>query len=97
VLGKAQLLADWLGAKLLVDTQRPVELRKGVACKGSFTYREHNSGKQGTEPFMDTDGNIPQELVLGAAEDIVRRGEQVLVFVADRSSTCPAQGYSPIA
>ena len=87
VLGKAQLLADWLGAKLLVDTQRPVELRKGVACKGSFTYREHNSGKRGTEPFMEIEGNMPQELVLGAAEDIVRRGEQVLVFVADRSST----------
>jgi len=87
VLGKAQILADWLDAKLLVDTRRPVELRKGVACKGEFLYREHNSGKQGTEPFTHIDGNIPQELVLGAAEDIVRRGEQVLVFVADRAST----------
>jgi len=32
VLGRAQTLADWLGAKLLVDTRRPVELRKGVLC-----------------------------------------------------------------
>jgi helicase len=32
VLGRAQVLADWLRAKLLVDTHRPVELRKGVLC-----------------------------------------------------------------
>mgnify|MGYP001212179291 CR=1 FL=1 len=87
VLGKAQLLADWLGAKLLVDVRRPVELRKGVLCRGAFTYREHNSGARGTEEFADMGGELPQELLLAAAEDIVRRGEQVLVFVADRAST----------
>ena len=87
VLGKAELLADWMGAKLLVDTRRPVELRKGVLCQGTFTYREHNSGTEGTEEFADMGGSMPQELLLDAAEDLVRRGEQVLVFVADRAST----------
>ncbi len=87
VLGKAQMLADWLDAKLLVDTQRPVELRKGVLCKGKFTYREHNSGALGTEDFADMGGTQRQELLLEAAEDLVRRGEQVLVFVADRATT----------
>ncbi|MCU0690314.1 MAG: DEAD/DEAH box helicase [Polyangiaceae bacterium] len=87
VLGKAQLLADWLDAKLLVDTRRPVDLRKGVLCQGTFTYREHNSGEHGTETFADMGGSLPQELMLAAAEDITRRGEQVLIFVADRSTT----------
>ena len=87
VLGRAQVLADWLGARLLVDTQRPVELRKGVLCQGTFTYREHNSGKQGTESFADSGADERHELVLSAAEQLARRGEQVLVFLPDRAST----------
>jgi len=87
VLGKANLLANWLEAKLLVDTQRPVELRKGVLCKGTFKYREHNSGTVGTEAFADMGGSERKEIIVAAAEDLVRRGEQVLVFLADRAST----------
>jgi helicase len=86
-LGKAKPLADWLGARLLVDTGRPVELRKGVLCKGTFKYREHNSGATGTETFADMGGSLRQELLLAAAEDLVRRGEQVLIFLSDRAST----------
>jgi hypothetical protein len=32
-------------------------------------------------------GKLPHELLLAAAEEIIRRGEQVLVFVADREAT----------
>lgn len=87
VLGKAHLLAHWLEAKLLVDTQRPVELRKGVLCKGTFKYREHNSGTLGSEEFADMGGTERQELLLEAAEDLAGRGEQVLVFVSARATT----------
>jgi len=87
VLGRSQVLADWLGARLLVDTRRPVELRKGVLCRGTFTYREHNSGAQGTEAFADYGTEKRHELVLGAAEELARRGEQVLVFLPDRVAT----------
>jgi len=87
VLGKAQSLADWLGAKLLIETRRPIELRKGVLCQGTFTYVEHNSAKQGTEAFLDYNSDKRHDLVLGVAEELARRGEQVLVFVPDRIST----------
>jgi helicase len=87
VLGRAQSLADWLDAKLLVDTRRPVELRKGVLCRGTFTYREHNSGAQGTEAFADCSCEKRPDLVLAAAAEIAERGEQALVFLPDRAST----------
>ncbi|MDI7269332.1 MAG: DEAD/DEAH box helicase, partial [Myxococcota bacterium] len=87
VLGRAQSLADWLDAKLLVDTRRPVELRKGVLCRGTFTYREHNSGAQGTEPFVDCSSEKRPDLVLAAAAEVAERGEQALVFLPDRAST----------
>jgi len=87
VLGRAQTLADWLGAKLLVETRRPIELRKGVLCRGTFKYLEHNSATQGTEPFADHGSEKRHDLVLGIAEDLARRGEQVLIFLPDRVST----------
>ena len=87
VLGRAQTLADWLGARLLVDTRRPVELRKGVLCRGVFRYLEHNSGKEGVEDFPDFRHERREEQLLAATEEIVRRSEQVLAFVPDRGST----------
>lgn len=87
VLGKTQSLADWLSAKLLVETRRPIELRKGVLCKGTFKYLEHNSSAQGTEEFADYGSEKRHDLVLGVAEELARRREQVLVFLPDRAST----------
>jgi helicase len=87
VLGRAQVLADWLGARLLVDTRRPVELRKGVLCRGAFKYQEHNSGKRGEESFTECPSEKRHELILSAAEELARRGEQVLVFLPDRVAT----------
>lgn len=87
VLGRAQVLAEWLGARLLVDARRPIELRKGVLCRGTFTYHEHNSGNRGTEAFTECPSEKRHELVLSAAEELARRGEQVLVFLPDRVAT----------
>jgi helicase len=87
VLGKTQSLAEWLGAKLLMETRRPVELRKGVLCKGTFKYQEHNSTTQGTEPFIDYGSDKHHDLMLGVAEELARRKEQVLVFLPDRATT----------
>lgn len=87
VLGRAQSLADWLGARLLVDTRRPVELRKGVLCRGTFTYNEHNSGARGMESFADPRAEKRHDLILAAVDELVRRGEQVLAFLPDRAST----------
>ncbi len=87
VIGNGKPLADWLGATLVFDKHRPVELRKGVLCRGTFTYREHNSGAQGTETFVDPDTEEAHELVLSAAEFLASRGEQVLVFLGDKKRT----------
>src|SRR5262249_43744483 len=87
VLGRAQPLADWLDARLLVETRRPVELRKGVLCRGAFRYREHNGDTEGAEPFPDFRHERREEHLLSATEELVRRGEQVLAFVPDRGST----------
>jgi helicase len=87
VLGQAKLLADWLGAKMLVDSRRPVELRKGVFQGGVFQYVEHNSGVVGTELFVDPGTNDRNGVILALAEQLVRAGEQVLVFVPDRATS----------
>jgi helicase len=87
VLGRSQVLAEWLGARLLVDTRRPVELRKGVLCRGSFTYHEHNSGQRGEEEFPECPSEKRHELILAAADELTRHGEQVLVFLPDRVAT----------
>ena len=86
VLGKASLLAEWLEAKLLIDTRRPVELRKGVLCQGVFRYREHNSEREGTEEILVPPTKDRGELLVAAADTLTRRGEQVLVFVPDRAT-----------
>lgn len=86
VLGKASLLAEWLEAKLLIDTRRPVELRKGVLCQGVFRYRKHNSEREGTEEILVPPSKDRGELLVGAADTLTRRGDQVLVFVPDRAT-----------
>jgi helicase len=86
VLGKASSLAEWLEAKLLVDARRPVELRKGVLCQGAFRYREHNSEREGSEEILVPPTKDRGELLVGAADTLTRRGEQVLVFVPDRAT-----------
>lgn len=88
VLGNAAELANWLGARLVEETRRPVELRKGVFSAGVFRFREHNTRAEGSE-----------EIALGAPEDcsqgemtihlavaLAGRGESTLVFLRDRIS-----------
>jgi len=45
-------LADWLGAVLVEETVRPVDLVRGVAAEGSFRFRSFNDGLDGSEPFV---------------------------------------------
>lgn len=86
VLGRAEALTEWLDARLLMDQRRPVELRKGVLCQGEYRYQEHNSGSIGTESFRHVETKDRNELMLAAAQELVERGEQVLLFVPDRAS-----------
>jgi helicase len=86
VLGQAEILTRWLGAKLLMDERRPIELRKGVLCLGEYRYREHNSTLVSVENFRCLETKDRNELMLAAAKELVERGEQVLTFVPDRAA-----------
>ncbi|NLH48648.1 MAG: DEAD/DEAH box helicase, partial [Myxococcales bacterium] len=89
VLGKTDRLEKWLKARVLVEAQRPVELRKGILCQGVFNYREHNSGAAGSEDMVWDDNNSKNadlQLLLNIAH-LAQRGEQCMVFMRDRNST----------
>jgi len=83
-LGDPDAIADWLRARLVRDEHRPVELRKGVLCRGVYRAREHNSGAKRVERFEDHARGSADELIAHLARQLVERGEQVLVFVPDR-------------
>jgi helicase len=74
VLGDAEDLARWLKAELLIDTRRPVELRKGILSRNLFSYLEHNSGIEGEEEWPLPEGNKDELISLHAAKHLAERG-----------------------
>ena len=88
VLGDSEDLAHWLRAELLVETSRPVELRKGVLSRGVFSYIEHNSGAEGEErwPLPEPDEEDLSALHAGKyfAET---KDEQSIIFLPDKPTT----------
>lgn len=88
VLGDAESLARWLKAELLIDTRRPVELRKGILCGDRFTYLEHNSGNEGEEKWPLPEAGNEELSTLYAAKYLgEEKGEQSIVFLADKPAT----------
>lgn len=88
VLGDAEDLARWLKGELLVETRRPVELRKGILSRGVFSYLEHNSGIEGEEvwpvPVDDEDG---MSSLFAAKYLAAANNEQSIIFLADKLAT----------
>ena len=83
VLEKSQNIRDWVGASLLQDDKRPVELRKGVFCNGTFHYRLHNEGTQGQEQFELLTDLPMRHAVLSLVGLLIARNEQCIVFLRD--------------
>ncbi|GEM_PF-353732 len=92
VLANAASVAQWLGADLLHEATRPVDLHEGVVDleTSEFHWRSFNTGAQGREPLaagaaaaaMDMSDPLRREGVLALAGWIAReRAEQTLVFV----------------
>lgn len=86
-LREAEVLARWLDAALVRETQRPVELRTGVMLSGEFRYKEHNSGRCGCEdieyePIGEGWGGQAGGLALALAG----AGEATIVFVRDKGT-----------
>ena len=87
VLEKSESIRDWIGARLLQDNMRPVELRKGVFCNGTFYYVLHNAGTQGQERFQPPSSGPMGHAALSLVEQLVGRDEQCIVFLRDKAST----------
>ena len=69
VLGDAARLSQWMRSDLLLDRQRPVELREGVfnCADGQFYFTCFNSGEQGGEPLVpESDTSVCPTLQSGA-------------------------------
>lgn len=85
VLGEGEALARWLQADLLIEEKRPVELRKGIFCRGIFSYREHNSGKEGEEAWKEIRGEEEIDIMVSLASFLGgERGESTLLFLKDK-------------
>ncbi len=78
-LPAAEFLADYLHARIMRVCRRPVELRRGVLCDGTFTFREDNSGDTGSEQLGDP-GDHDDESLLRLLGKQLDDGEQILVF-----------------
>ncbi len=50
--GNPEEMAGWLNSDLLIHSERPVELRRGVLCGTLFQFHESNRGKVGHEFFI---------------------------------------------
>jgi len=88
VLGKADKLAEWLGARMVVQARRPVELRKGVFFDGRFRYREFNSGADGEEAWFPlTSKDLFDQMAETARFLAQEKGEQTVLFVKDKPTT----------
>ncbi len=80
----SQQVTEWLKARSIVECHRPVELRQGVWCQGTFSYQEFNSKKEGTERFSEFITDIEGEAMLDAACQFATMQETTLLFWPQR-------------
>ncbi len=65
-----QRLVEWLGAELIIEERRPVDLLKGVAGEGSVKYRSHNSHTDSCETFArPLDEDDPLSAIAGQIKE----------------------------
>lgn len=83
-------LSDWLGAVLVEETARPVDLIRGVAAtaEGRFYHRSYNTGHDESEPFTTVKtGASPSGRFDAFVEQIKSDTGQILVFLKSRAET----------
>ena len=77
-ISNAEEIADWLSAKLVLSTWRPVKLREAVWYKGTLTFSDGKKKKAG----LASDNYGFSSL----AVEIVDEGGQAIVFASTRKS-----------
>ncbi|MFW9962008.1 MAG: DEAD/DEAH box helicase [Candidatus Sifarchaeia archaeon] len=80
-ISNANQIADWLGAKLVRDTWRPVPLSEGVYLDGKISF--YRDGKNTPRKVSRTRRDELADVVC----DTLDENGQVLVFVSSRRST----------
>jgi helicase len=100
VLGEAERLAEWLGAELVREERRPVELRRGVLDGAEYHFRQHNDGAEGIERWEElADGPVDAgERMAQVAAWLAERDGATLVFVRDkRTAVQMAEAIAQVA
>lgn len=100
VLGEAERLAEWLGAELVREERRPVELRRGVLDGAEYHFRQHNDGAEGIERWEElADGPVDAgERMAQVAVWLAERDGATLVFVRDkRTAVQMAEAIAQVA
>ncbi len=77
-IANAPAVAEWLGAKLVTSTWRPVDLKLGTYLGNSLEFLPPSGEKR----FLEMGGDPVASLV----EDAIAAGGQCLVFVSTRKS-----------
>ncbi len=84
----AQQLARWLEAELVTESQRPVDLLRGVAAAGALRLRSYNSGQDCRESFAASDD--PSDLLTPILQQLRQSDGSTLVFLKSRRDTVEA-------
>jgi len=81
-------LADWLGAVIVEETARPVDLIRGVASEGRLYHRSYNTGHDDSESFVTVQSSeSPSNKFDAFVEQIKSETDQILVFLKSRAET----------
>jgi DEAD/DEAH box helicase/Helicase conserved C-terminal domain len=91
-LASDRALAERLGARLIRETRRPVELRQGVLCNGVYRYFNRDTGEIGSEEFRTAESppelSWTQERAAPIADELLERlridDGPTLVFLNER-------------
>lgn len=83
VIGDLNGLERWLGARLLLRTERPVPLNEGVIkLNGDFRYIESDTGDEKiinlVKPY--TKKGSSQDIIIPLVQKLVNEGKNVIVF-----------------
>jgi len=97
VIGDTNGLEQWLGARLLRRTERPVPLDEGLLLgNGEFRFLESTSGKEKTEgPIVQRiyGKNSSQDWIIPLVRRLLAEGQQVIVFRETKGHTRGCANY----
>jgi replicative superfamily II helicase len=92
--GDWEEVASILGARVLRERNRPVDLLRGVLDSGEFRYRRFNDLSEASELLFSLQEVREEEVsyphlngFFAAAEKFTQAGEQVLVFLKSKADT----------